>query len=112
MSQRSHAFSSGWRTGESENWKLRKVARARDGHCANAIIVAEALELQESVSIVRYPSLQNHPSYAIAKRQMTFEDSRNKRYLRSGCWVLRSVELSEGLDCRSGLVNSGLRAHG
>jgi len=40
-------------------------------HCANAQVVAEALENQESVSCVRYPHLPSHPSYDIARRQMS-----------------------------------------
>lgn len=40
-------------------------------HCANARTVAEALEGQERVSRVRYPFLASHPSYDIARRQMS-----------------------------------------
>lgn len=40
-------------------------------HCANAHVVAEALETQGSVSCVRYPYLPSHPSYDTARRQMS-----------------------------------------
>ena len=40
-------------------------------HCANAQIVAESLERQEKVSRVRFPYLPSHPSYDIARRQMS-----------------------------------------
>lgn len=40
-------------------------------HCANAHKVAEALESHDRVERVRYPYLSSHPSYDIARRQMT-----------------------------------------
>ena len=39
-------------------------------HSANALAVAGALEGMPGVSRVRYPFLESHPSYDIAKRQM------------------------------------------
>ncbi len=41
-----------------------------DRHCANAQLVAEALEGARGVSRVRYPHLQSHPEYATARKQM------------------------------------------
>ncbi len=41
-----------------------------DRHCSNALKVAEALEKQEEVEVVRYPFLPSHPQYELAKRQM------------------------------------------
>ena len=40
-------------------------------HCANALTVAKALDAHEKVSLVRYPYLPNHPSFDIAKSQMS-----------------------------------------
>ncbi len=40
-------------------------------HCSNAQTVAEALEALDGVDSVRYPHLPSHPSYEIAKRQMS-----------------------------------------
>ena len=42
-----------------------------DRHCANAQLVAEALEKLESVQRVRYPFLASHPSHDIARKQMS-----------------------------------------
>lgn len=40
-------------------------------HCANAQLVAQFLEEQEQISRVRYPYLPSHPSYDIARQQMS-----------------------------------------
>ena len=39
-------------------------------HAENALKVAEFLETQENVTLVKYPFLKSHPQYAIAKNQM------------------------------------------
>ncbi|MEZ7916969.1 MAG: O-succinylhomoserine sulfhydrylase [Polaribacter sp.] len=39
-------------------------------HAENALKVAEFLETQENVTMVKYPFLKSHPQYAIAKNQM------------------------------------------
>lgn len=41
-----------------------------DRHCANAQLVAEALESRSEIARVRYPYLASHPSYDIARKQM------------------------------------------
>ncbi len=41
-----------------------------DRHADNALKLAKALEKEKAVSSVRYPFLENHPQYAIAKKQM------------------------------------------
>lgn len=41
-----------------------------DRHCANARLVAEALDGISDISRVRYPYLASHPSYDIARKQM------------------------------------------
>jgi cystathionine gamma-synthase len=42
-----------------------------DRHCANAQLVAEALEGSSRIARVRYPYLASHPSYEIARKQMS-----------------------------------------
>ena len=42
-----------------------------DRHCANAQLVAEALDSMTEVTRVRYPYLPGHPSYDIARKQMS-----------------------------------------
>jgi O-succinylhomoserine sulfhydrylase len=49
---------------------LETLAIRVEKHAENAIKVAEFLETQESVDLVKYPFLKSHPQYAIAKRQM------------------------------------------
>lgn len=39
-------------------------------HCENALKVAQFLEKNEYVNLVRYPFLKSHPKYEIAKKQM------------------------------------------
>jgi O-succinylhomoserine sulfhydrylase len=55
-------------------WILSKSLETLDvrmqRHCENALKVAQALENNEKISLVKYPFLQSHPQYAIAKKQM------------------------------------------
>jgi len=39
-------------------------------HSKNALYIAKALEDNEKISWLKYPDLQSHPQYAIAKKQM------------------------------------------
>lgn len=56
-------------------WILSKSLETLDvrmqRHCENAIKVAQALEKNPNVSWVKYPFLQSHPQYEIAKKQMS-----------------------------------------
>jgi O-succinylhomoserine sulfhydrylase len=49
---------------------LETLPLRMDRHCANALAVAEALENDIEVEVVRYPHLKSHPQYDLAKRQM------------------------------------------
>lgn len=49
---------------------LETLAVRMDRHCENALKVAEFLEGQEQVQLVKYPFLKSHPQYEIAKKQM------------------------------------------
>jgi O-succinylhomoserine sulfhydrylase len=49
---------------------LETLAVRVDKHCENALKVAEFLETQPNVSLVKYPFLKSHPQYNIAKKQM------------------------------------------
>lgn len=49
---------------------LETLAVRVDKHCENALKVAEFLEKQDSVKLVKYPFLKSHPQYEIAKKQM------------------------------------------
>jgi O-succinylhomoserine sulfhydrylase len=51
---------------------LETLAIRVEKHAENAMKVAEFLETQENVAMVKYPFLKSHPQYAIAKRQMKF----------------------------------------
>ena len=41
-----------------------------DRHCENALKIAEFLEGNSNVGLVKYPFLKSHPQYKIAKKQM------------------------------------------
>jgi O-succinylhomoserine sulfhydrylase len=41
-----------------------------DRHADNALHIAKALQTNSAVSAVKYPFLENHPQYKIAKKQM------------------------------------------
>jgi O-succinylhomoserine sulfhydrylase len=49
---------------------LETLAIRVEKHAENAMKVAEFLEAQESVVLVKYPFLKSHPQYEVAKRQM------------------------------------------
>ncbi len=49
---------------------LETMPLRMDRHCANALAVAEALEKNTDVEVVRYPHLKSHPQYELAKKQM------------------------------------------
>ena len=49
---------------------LETLAIRVEKHAENALKVAEFLETQENVTLVKYPFLKSHPQYAIAKNQM------------------------------------------
>ena len=49
---------------------LETLAVRIDRHCENAMKVAQFLEKNENVSLVKYPFLASHPQYEIAKKQM------------------------------------------
>ena len=49
---------------------LETLAVRVDKHCENALKVAEFLESQGSVKLVKYPFLKSHPQYEVAKKQM------------------------------------------
>ena len=49
---------------------LETLAVRVDRHCQNALELAQFLEKNENVNLVKYPFLESHPKYAIAKKQM------------------------------------------
>lgn len=49
---------------------LETLPLRMDRHCSNALIIAELLEQQPEIELVRYPFLPSHPQYELAKRQM------------------------------------------
>ena len=49
---------------------LETLAVRVEKHAENALKVAEFLETQENVTLVKYPFLKSHPQYAVAKNQM------------------------------------------
>ena len=49
---------------------LETLAVRMDRHCENALLLAKALEEHPSVCWVKYPFLNSHPQYKLAKKQM------------------------------------------
>lgn len=49
---------------------LETLAVRMDRHCSNAEALAEWLQAKTQVAWVRYPFLESHPSFTIAKKQM------------------------------------------
>ncbi len=49
---------------------LETLAIRVDKHCENALKVAEFLENQTQVKVVKYPFLKSHPQYEVAIKQM------------------------------------------
>lgn len=49
---------------------LETLPARMDRHCSNALALAEFLEDQADVEWVKYPHLQSHPQYDLAKKQM------------------------------------------
>ena len=56
-------------------WILSKSLETLDvrieRHSANALHIASALENHEKINWLKYPFLESHPGYAIAKKQMS-----------------------------------------
>ena len=49
---------------------LETLPLRMDKHCANALAMAEVLEKNDQIEVVRYPHLKSHPQYELAKKQM------------------------------------------
>ena len=49
---------------------LETLAIRVEKHCENALKVAEFLEENENVDLVKYPFLKSHPQYSVAQQQM------------------------------------------
>jgi O-succinylhomoserine sulfhydrylase len=49
---------------------LETLPLRMDRHCSNALRVAQELELNEEIEVVKYPHLPSHPQYELAKKQM------------------------------------------
>ncbi|CAI8258606.1 MAG: O-succinylhomoserine sulfhydrylase [Polaribacter sp. SA4-10] len=49
---------------------LETLAVRVEKHCENTLIVAEFLEQEPSIQLVKYPFLKSHPQYDVAKKQM------------------------------------------
>lgn len=72
---------------------LETIAVRMEKHCQNAWELAQFLEKQPLVSLVKYPSLLSHPQHALAKRQMK----------RGGALV--SFELKGGVEAARRFLN-------
>ena len=50
---------------------VKTLALRMERHCANALVIAEALDRHPSVRRVIYPGLPTHPQHELARRQMS-----------------------------------------
>jgi O-succinylhomoserine sulfhydrylase len=66
-----------------------------DRHADNALKLAKALEKEKAVSSVKYPFLENHPQYAIAKKQM-----------QNGGGIVTFDDIKGGVDAGRTFLNS------
>ncbi len=73
---------------------LETLAVRVDRHCENALAVARFLETHSSVEWVKYPFLESHPQYDLAKKQMK----------AGGCVV--SFEIKGGLEAGRGFFDA------
>lgn len=64
-------------------------------HSANALKVARFLEKHEAVDSVQYPGLENHPSYALARK-----------YLLKGQGAILTFEVKGGVEAGKKLINA------
>lgn len=78
-------------------WVLSKSLETLDvrmeRHCRNALEIAKRLEVHEAVSWVKYPFLESHKEYEVAKRQM------------KGGGGLVTFELKGGLESGKGFLD-------
>src|SRR5690349_6871690 len=73
---------------------LETLAVRMDRHCQNALALATYLENHDAISRVKYPFLQSHPQYDLAKKQM-----------RHGGGLV-TFEIKGGLDRGRNFLNS------
>jgi O-succinylhomoserine sulfhydrylase len=85
---------------------LETLAVRMEKHCANALLLAQTLEKNEHVLLVKYPFLPSYPQYALAKKQMrlgggmvTFEIKggidRGRKFLNSLKMISHSANLGD-----------------
>ena len=76
---------------------LETLAVRVEKHCENALKVAEFLDQQENVNLVKYPFLQSHPQYEVAKKQMKLGGNivafEIKGGIEAGCKFLDALKL-------------------
>ena len=88
---------------------LETLAVRMDRHCSNAAKLAEFLSVHSQVEMVKYPHLESHPKYELAKKQMkqggglvTFEIKGGLEKGRSFLNALEMLSLTSNLgDSRS-----------
>jgi O-succinylhomoserine sulfhydrylase len=85
---------------------LETLAVRMERHCANALALAEMLELLPGIAKVNYPFLATHPQLALAKKQMrngggmvTFElkggIAAGRKFLDALTWISHSANLGD-----------------
>lgn len=93
---------------------LKTYTLRYERQCANALAAASFLEAHPAVSRVRYPGLESHPQFALAKAQMqdggtlvTIELHGDGGHARRFCNALKLFAISASLGSTESLVQPG-----
>lgn len=98
---------------------LETLAVRMDRHCDSALKIAQHLEQNAQVALVKYPFLPSHPQYALAKKQMrhgggivTFEIKGGLESGKKFLNALKMISLSSNLgDTRTIATHSASTTH-
>lgn len=84
---------------------LETLAVRMDRHCENALKIAKYLEGHEELEQVKYPFLESHPQYELAKKQMRLGGGLVSLIVRGG--IERGVKFLSSLKMLSLTANLG-----
>lgn len=84
---------------------LETLALRMDKHCANALFLAKEMSKCNELNWVKYPFLESHPQYEIAKKQMLLGGGLFSFELKGG--VERGVKFLNSLELLSLSANLG-----
>jgi len=93
---------------------LKTYALRYERQCDNAMKIARHLATHADVANVRYPGIESHPQYSLAREQMhdfgtivTFDLQRDRERVRTFCDSLKLFAISASLGSTESLVQPG-----